>query len=504
MKRAEAFRLPQFVCASASWERQLPHRALAIRRRSGIGSPVHSTKSKVALVACGVILSAAAVLFLLNRTPGGDIGAVRRLADGSTLELRQVIFTNAYQYSHRGGNRFLRFIEPITPPFIRNRFFPSRTGGFGFGTEGNTNLIVVTVNRCSAPNWWSSLARLRVFDEQGDVYDARWGAHTMGFPGEVVHGWQIRAFPRRSKTVGLRFLAQNSDGSWTNASEFTIRNPAYAAYPRWTPEPWPSTKSAGDLAVTLREFQSGGRMSGHGGQGNEQTAARKTRLVFAFANEGRSVENWRVQKLTISDATGNRWFPYLDFVKQEFDWTTNGTVEFFGALWPGENAWRLDVEFVRTGGFSPDELWDVPPIRLPAPGLLTDLTNSWHHDGVTVQLVALASPTTDHPGGFKWIAKWWGEEKNMVYSLALKVSPELKDHRLSVARVLDQEGREVEVVQHGNQDYAEQALFLKPGETARELKLTFAMQRSRFLQFLARPEFVAARVTNAPTGQSRD
>ena len=478
--------------------------ALVIRARSGIGRPVVSSKLKVALFASVVVLIVAAFLLALDRSPGGDVGTVRGLPDGSTLELRQVLFAKGYQYQHQSGNRFTRFVAPMTPAFIRNRFFPSFSGSFGFGGDENTNLIVVTVNRCSAPNWWSSLARLRVFDEQGNVYDARWGSHTLGYPGEIVHGWQIRAFPRRSKTVGLSFLAQNPDGSWTNVCAFTIRNPASADCPQWTPESRPYTKSDGDLAVTLREFQSGGRMSGDRGQGDERTAARKTRVVFAFAKDRRPADNWRVQKLTIADATGNLWSPYLDFLKQDFDWTTNCTVEFFGALWPGENAWKLDAEFVRISGFNPDELWEAPPMPLPGPGLVTDLTNSWQHDGVTVQLVSVASPNTDHAGGFKWIAKWWGEDKSKVFSIALQISPELKNRRLSVARVLDQDGREVEVVQHGNQDYPQQALFLKPVEAARELRLTFALQQSRFVQFLARPEFAGASATNSPAGLPRD
>src|SRR6266536_6392128 len=244
--------------------------ALVIRCRSGIGRPVVSSKLKVALFAGIAVFFVAAFLWLVNRGPGGDVGTVRRLPDGSTLELRQVIFANGYQYKHQTGNRFVRLVAPVTPAFIKNRFFPpSFSGSFGFGGDGNTNLILVTVNRSKAPNWWSSLARLRVFDEQGNVYDARWGSHTLGYTGEIVHGWQVRAFPRRSRTVGLLFLAQNPDGSWTNVSSFTIRNPAGADYPQWTPEPWPSTKSAGDLAVTLREFQSGGRMSGDRGQGDE-------------------------------------------------------------------------------------------------------------------------------------------------------------------------------------------------------------------------------------------
>ena len=51
---------------------------------------------------------------------------------------------------------------------------------------------------------------------------------------------------------------------------------------------------------------------------------------------------------------------------------------------------------------------------------------------------------------------------------------------------------EARLVEHRNEDSAEQALLLKPAEDAGELRLTFALQRSRFVQFLARPEFVAA------------
>src|SRR5436309_7651942 len=141
--------------------------ALVIRARSGIGRPVVSSKLKVALFASVVVLIVAAFLLALDRSPGGDVGTVRGLPDGSTLELRQVLFAKGYQYQHQSGNRFTRFVAPMTPAFIRNRFFPSFSGSFGFGGDENTNLIVVTVNRCSAPNWWSSLARLRVFDEQG-------------------------------------------------------------------------------------------------------------------------------------------------------------------------------------------------------------------------------------------------------------------------------------------------------------------------------------------------
>jgi hypothetical protein len=455
------------------------------------------SKTKFALGLIVVAAFVAAALLLLNRGPADEVGVVRRLPDGSTLELRHIAFTTNYTYRYQGGNRLQRFIAPVVPPFLKKWLLPQWSGSMGWGNT-DTNLFAITVNHSDAANWSSGLNRLVVFDDQGNSFDAAMGASTTAQPSEYVHGWQIRTFPRRSETLGLRFLAKTPDSSWTNAAEFRIRNPAFKNFPQWTPEPWPTTKRDGNLAVTLSEFQCGGRMSGNRGKGDEQTAARKTRIVFTFAGNGRPVDNWRVQKLTLSDATGNHWFPYLDFVKQDFDWTTNGTVEFFGALWSGENAWKLDVECVRTAGFSAEELWEAPPIQLPAFGQITDLTNNWQNDGVAVRLVALASPNTDHPGAFKWIAKWWGEDKNKVYSLALKLSPDLKSHRLSVVKAVDQDGREVEIVQHGNQDDVEQAVFLKPSPESRELKLTFAIQRSRFIQFLARPEFVKDNATNHP------
>src|ERR1041384_3839923 len=115
--------------------------ALVIRRRSGIGRPVVSSRLRNALFAAGSVLFVAAVLFAVNRAPDGEVGAVRRLLDGSTLELRQVIFADGYQYKHQSGNRFVRLVAPIMPAFIRNRFFPSFSGSFGFGGDGNTNLI---------------------------------------------------------------------------------------------------------------------------------------------------------------------------------------------------------------------------------------------------------------------------------------------------------------------------------------------------------------------------
>lgn len=225
----------------------------------------------------------------------------------------------------------------------------------------------------------------------------------------------------------------------------------------------------------------------------EQTIPRKTRLVFGFRQKGRPVENWNIQKLTIEDATGNRFSPYLVRHSQGFSWTTNGTVKLLGALWPGENAWKLDVEFVRASGFAADELWESPPITLPAVGVDTNLNAGFQRDGATVQLAGLAAPGADHPAPFTWIAKYWGsEEKDKIVSLAVRISPALDRRRLKLLRAMDQNGREARLVEHRNEDDTNQAFLLRPDDEAITLKLIFALQRSRFVQFQVRPQIVSA------------
>ncbi len=448
----------------------------------------------VATAFTAVILLAAVVVILLHRGKKGA-GQIRQLPDGSTLELRQVILcmTN-YNYSHESGGRWkqwIRPVRPVLPRFIENRLGFSG-GSFGFGNEGTTNLICITVNRRSEKPSDKADARpvrLQIVDDDGHIYDARWGAHTLGLPGETVNGWQVRAFPKRSRNLVLRFLYQENQ-KWGTTAEFQIVNPAQGDFPQWQPETWPASKRDGPLAVTLREFESGAVMSQRAQGQNDSAAPRKTRLLFEFSEDGTGIStNWTVQKLSLADATGNTWSPYLDFTRQNLDWTKDGAVEFFGALWPDEKAWKLNLEVVRQASFRPEELWDVT-IPLPGPGTVSSLTNQWEHEGVSVQLIGAAAPETDHPGPFKWVAKWWGEDKARIYSLAIQLRPELKRQRLSIVRAADQEGRPVEIVQHSNQDYAQQAVFLRPESGATNVIFTLALQRSRFVEFLVRPQFI--------------
>ena len=434
-----------------------------------------------------MILGVPSLLYILN--PPGDLNEVKQLPDGSTLRIEQIAFVSGqYNYQHNTGGRWMKLLRQIAPAWLRNKLGMSG-GGFGFDLGTNKALVVITLNKLAASNTSSVVGRLRVYDHETNRYDARWGAHTLGMMGETIHGWQIQAFPRRSRRLHLEFLAMTPKGGWQSYAVFQIPNPAYHQYEQWTPEPLPITKKQDDLAMTLASFESGERMPGRHGKGSSDIAGRRTRLQLEFNERGQPSSDWRVHRLTFSDATGNRWSPFLNLQETNFTWAAGGTAQIFGALWPGENAWMIDVEVTRTNGFDRAQLWQVA-IPLPAPKTVAPLTNAWSHDNTTVKLIGLASPGTDHSGDFQWLAKWWGEEKDKVYSLAAQMETGAGPRRLALLRGADENGNPVPMLQqHGDGD-KNQAFFLKPEADAKVVHLTFALQRGRNFQFLAQPLFI--------------
>jgi hypothetical protein len=453
-----------------------------------------SSRNKILIGTAALLLIVVLVIVSLIRA-SSDIGTKRQLSDGSTLLLQQVTFTDqSFMYTHHGTGsdwkgKMMAHLNRLLPEKLQRW---QSMGSFGMGGNGETNLYVVTVNQGpSNGSWNSKINRLQIGDEQGDFYDACWGASTIGFPGETAHGWCPQAFPRRSKYLLLRLLAIANDGTWTNSAEFKAPNPAFRNLTQWIAEPWPITKTNGPLTITLTNFESGAKLKGNRGKGTADVAARLTRWNFDFMEDGAATKDWRIQKLTIRDATGNKWSPYLDLDgTADFTWAKGGTVEMFGALWPGEDAWKMDVEAVRTRGFKDDETWTTE-VTLPARGAVDAHTNSWTRDNVTVKLASLASPNTDHPGDMKWVAKWWGEKMNETYSLCVAVKPGLRGHRVMLLSARDQDGNKVKIVQHTSQDGGLQAVFFRPDKDAKTVQFTFALPKSRTVQFVAKPRQVA-------------
>jgi hypothetical protein len=226
--------------------------------------------------------------------------------------------------------------------------------------SGMTNLVIFT-KREGPGRAASDQMRVVVLDDQGNSLDwdegggSSTGPDVRGTHYHQMRSWDIPAFPRRGKTLVVRFLLEKGDGTVdVPIMQFHIANPQAGPYPIWTREPWPATKKAGDLTVTLTDFTTGLSRSEPtlAAVENEEVV---TQLAFDLEAKGRTNCPWQVRLVEVSDATGNRWnsVPWATKTKARQHGVTQ-TMNLSGNLWPGESTWKLRVELAPTAGVAPE------------------------------------------------------------------------------------------------------------------------------------------------------
>jgi len=436
----------------------------------------------IALLALPLLLA----LVLVTVRPANE--PVIRLPDGTEFELAMVAFTNSYSYNQVNGPAWMRRHAKLIPDFIGKRFL-SRGGGIGLGSSPETNLMVVIESR-SPGNAGSSLVWLRVADDDDNNFDGNSNNGVLSSGSNRAMVWRITTFPRRTRHIRLTGLVFQTDGTWTNIGPFKIENPRFAEYPQWKAGPVPQAIQSKGLTASLDRFVSTWPSSPLKGAADSEHGPRATRLEFTFEVEGTPAAEYRVHSVTFSDATGNQWSPFLSpFHQNGPGWTTNGVAEFVGALWPGEDAWRIELQALRSADFATNDLWSVPPIPLPNPATHDDLTHQLQLDGLSVQVANILAPGVEVTNSWRWIVRYWGQEKS-VYGLGVKLDGVMNQRRLVVVAAKDQAGNEFKLVEHRGADYPEQAIFLQAPPDATELHLQLAFPELREFEFLARPEFV--------------
>ncbi len=135
---------------------------------------------------------------------------------------------------------------------------------------------------------------------------------------------------------------------------------------------------------------------------------------------------------------------------------------FYTELWPDERAWKLEPAFVREHTFDPDELWTLRSVRVPGAGEVTGAGPTFSKDGGVLRFLGMSGTT-------------------------VKVSMERKvpGLRVTLVRATDDQGRPVRrrvAFWEGNP----YAATLEPPR-GRSLDLTFAVYRTRKVEFLAAP-----------------
>ncbi|MBU6401470.1 MAG: hypothetical protein KGS61_14230, partial [Verrucomicrobia bacterium] len=286
----------------------------------------------------GLFFSFAAVfglmLWLWFRDGQGDVGTVRRLADGSTVQL--VAVTYGSQHRVVVGPFWKRFLIRLAPPpitgttvFPRVQYKRLARAGWGmpafqldYRSDTTNALLFWTVQRNVRPVSWQNPNRPSLvgsaINEQGDVYETAHQLRFLSGPDYRTEAWELTAFPRRGRTVTLRLYPPGTPPTAGPApAEFTVPNPDGGAHPIWAPRRLPETQRSGDLTVTLTNLVLEQYLDGHSPNG----LIGQVHANFHVSENGKPSDAWQIESLVLSDATGNhernlRWHPVTGSVAE--------------------------------------------------------------------------------------------------------------------------------------------------------------------------------------------
>lgn len=295
--------------------------------------------------------------------------------------------------------------------------------------------------------------------------------------------------PRRDKEILVRVIG-NGSSSPTNLGAIRFTNPFWGEFPQWEPEPLPATKRDGDLEVTLTALVTGlgswHRISNAPDGGRELVLDAKRRdgrsyslMVAGVKSLVDSNQDWRVRDAILSDATGN----WIDVRMKSSPEESDGWYYFDHSLWPSENAWRVDLELCRIGGFSPSELLTFRNVPLGDFNMANNLGWSSNVAGGNVTLKSLLRRK---PVGTNVNSIMDLSETELTVGLPTNVWLNLRGVRLNT-------GQTNMFLQAGDGTWMRSQrqtrnYLLNPPLEAVSVDLTYSVQTTRWVHFLVKPE----------------
>jgi hypothetical protein len=320
-------------------------------------------------------------------------------------------------------------------------------------------------------------------------------------------GWSRIAFtvlPRRRRNLECLFRVKPGNNPTASLGKVRFRNPLYRRYPQWKPEPVPAVKQADGLEVRLDGVVVGSMRDGRTWETNANGAVAQkvwpatgegeqaTAQIAYSVRAGRGTnEAWVWQSSELSDATGNailnqpmgssyslsgRGIP-----KPSGFAGWHGSVSYVhGALWPGEDAWRLKLTLKRGAGFEPQEVVSFKNVPLPPRGT-TNTVSMTNFAGA--QPVVLRS--ISHQNNLSGLGSWVDLEKVSCVRLELPGEPEGLVLDLVEA---DTDAGDVNPFLPGDGTRGSHNFrFASIPDDATRMDLTFALQKPRVVEFTFKP-----------------
>jgi hypothetical protein len=407
------------------------------------------------------------------------------LSDGTVIKLRKVSFGT----NHVFGSPWALLINRL-PDGLRERlveFAPDSLSVDSFETgpalflwlEGKlgSNVEVQGMHLMLAPA-----------DARPAVYSGSFFVFPVGHPRFEPLGYEyFNLWPRRAEEIDI-VVFNGSDMAPENLREvgrFRVRNSERYPVPPWKAEELPVTRQSGDLEVKLKEFVSGiSYPEDFGERGDEQYFSRykvgipaiepAVFVALEAKTVGRTSEDWTVERVELSDPTGNR-------IDGRIFYRTEKTLAIASALWPDEPAWKLTMDLKRETGHEPDDLLVFTNVHIPEVGGTSTLNWTNSANGVAVKLewfkhkpVITDGPWRDR--GYSWARL---AHKRLPPDLVLDFVSATVDDGTALRLVTDD---------HSAESYRVAFKDLPPN--ASKLNLTFAVQKLRRVEFLVSPNWL--------------
>lgn len=193
-------------------------------------------------------------------------------------------------------------------------------------------------------------------------------------------------FPRRAGAFRIQVFALERDRVGKLLGEFTVQNPHPVGSPGWIGEPLPLARTNGSEGCELLSLETA----------EADPAARLKypgMLQLRIRELGEVATNWTATSLRVLDSTGNR----VDHVDNLG--FTNGILRAgFYPLWPGEDAWRVDVDLARTAAFPTENQWTLP-VRFRPDAPLTNRVAAGSFGGTSFRALLATPGMLEFPDG---------------------------------------------------------------------------------------------------------
>ena len=414
--------------------------------KSGLSALAWAKLKLAGSISAGVALVLGALAFEFAGAPDGE---------GATgFVFRDIQFTNRFVDHAQGGEFPTADGRPHL--FVRTT---QRSRGLGFlsrvlGRRGEVGVV-------------PSPVVLQVADERDDFIEGAFMRRSSVTVDSQDDLWEVPFFPRRGTELWLRLFDRNLQ----QLAARRVANPAFADGPELPFEPLPATSRDGGLAVRLEEFVSGPRT------GAGKFPRRQTTLTFSLSEDGGAAPFWAVRSIQAADATGNLWQELRPATQLLPGAEARFQCRLYYALWPGEPAWQVELELVRTNQFDPADMLTLPELAVPPANLETPLNQDLLLNGHPVRLRSLSGP---QPGSASDPAQPPG---HLV--LTLDAPGMGADWRPGIVEAYDDRGQPWSVTDYHRN--GTRVLFRLHGPAgAQALTLKLARQELRRVSFVAR------------------